>query len=54
MNVVVYDMTGKMVFNQNNINSNNEFDFTNFKTGVYMMKVGNETSNKMIKFMIKK
>ncbi|MCW1147106.1 LamG-like jellyroll fold domain-containing protein, partial [Flavobacterium lacisediminis] len=53
VSVEIYDLLGKLVYNQSLANGTNSIDISNINTGVYLLKVtdanGNSESHKLIK-----
>lgn len=53
ISVEIYDLLGKLVYNQSLANGTNSIDISNFNTGVYLLKVtddnGKSESHKLIK-----
>jgi len=53
VSVLIYDLLGKLVYNQSIVNGTNSIDISNFNAGVYLLKAtdanGNTETHKLIK-----
>jgi len=54
VDVQIYDLTGKNVFNQNQVSSNTTLDLTGLGKGIYLVKIKDEKGSQTIKKLIMK